>query len=220
MLIALTKGSVDGKEGDGKSIKYIMRYDGYYESPDESLEIWNRKWKYIIKGKGLQTVRPFNMEDVQKREKPYTYYGNYLNVAPEDEAAVLDWIFPAQGPQSVYPDELPDDSKEYREGKKKTVAVNVYERNPAARQMCIDRYGAICDVCTFNFGATYGANCDGMIHIHHLKMISETDGEYEVNPIKDLRPVCPNCHMVLHSKKDGCYSIEEVKEMLRANTPQ
>ena len=53
-----------------------------------------------------------------------------------------------------------------------------------------------------------------MIHVHHLKMLSECEGGYEVDPIKDLRPVCPNCHMVIHCKEEGCYTIEEVKAML------
>lgn len=117
-------------------------------------------------------------------------------------------------PNAIYPDDLPDSSPEYREGRKKTVQVNTYERNPAARQACINHYGVVCYVCGFDFGKAYGSKCDGMIHVHHLKMVSEADEEYIVNPENDLRPVCPNCHMVLHSKKDGCYTIEEVKEML------
>jgi hypothetical protein len=113
---------------------------------------------------------------------------------------------------AVYPDDLPDKSNEYHEGKKKKVAVNIYERNPAARQSCIKHYGATCFICGFDFGKVYGKECEGLIHVHHLKMISETDGEYVINPIDDLRPVCPNCHMVLHSKKD-IYTIKEVKFM-------
>ncbi|MCL2235162.1 MAG: hypothetical protein FWB98_01830 [Defluviitaleaceae bacterium] len=117
--------------------------------------------------------------------------------------------------RAVYPDDLPDNSVKYLEGKKKTVAVNTYERNPAARKLCIDYYGAACFICGFDFGKEYGEECEGFVHIHHLKMISETDGEYAINPINDLRPVCPNCHMVLHSKKEGCYTIEEVRSMLK-----
>lgn len=115
---------------------------------------------------------------------------------------------------TIYPDDLPDNSPEYREGKKTTVQINTYERNPAARQACINHYGVTCYVCGFNFGKTYGAICEGMVHVHHLKMVCSADEEYVVNPINDLRPICPNCHMVLHSKKDGCYTIEEAKEML------
>lgn len=113
----------------------------------------------------------------------------------------------------AYPDDLPDDSPEYLEGKKKLVSVNTYERNPAARETCIIEYGAVCYVCGFDFGKTYGVEFEGMIHVHHLNMLSKDDGEHPVNPEEDLRPVCPNCHMVLHSKKDG-YTIDEVKAML------
>lgn len=116
---------------------------------------------------------------------------------------------------AIYPDDLPDNSTEYREGRKKTIKVNTHERNPASRQACISHYGAICSVCGFDFGKTYGSKCEGMIHVHHLKMVSEIDEEYDVDPIIDLRPVCPNCHMVLHSKTGGCYSIDEVMVMLK-----
>ena len=117
-------------------------------------------------------------------------------------------------PNAIYPDDLPDDSIEYREGKKKMIAVNVHERDPRARRVCINHYGSKCFICDFDFGKVYSAECEGMIHVHHLKMVSESDGEYIVDPIKDLCPVCPNCHMVIHSKKKGIYTVEEVKQML------
>ena len=47
------------------------------------------------------------------------------------------------------------------------------------------------------------------IHVHHIKPLSEIDKEYKINPIQDLRPVCPNCHAMLH-KKVPAYSIEEI----------
>ena len=116
----------------------------------------------------------------------------------------------------IYPDDLPDNSSEYREGKKKVVAINIHERNFAARQACVSHYGNYCFICKVDFGKTYGEECEGLINVHHLKMISETDGEYKIDPIAGLRPVCPNCHMVLHSKsKNECYTIEEVKAMLK-----
>ncbi|MDY6960261.1 MAG: HNH endonuclease, partial [Halobacteriota archaeon] len=39
------------------------------------------------------------------------------------------------------------------------------------------------------------------------------------DPVNDLRPVCPNCHAVLHKKKPP-YTIEELKNVLdlRKNT--
>ena len=33
-------------------------------------------------------------------------------------------------------------------------------------------------------------------HVHHLYPLAE--GERDVNPITDLRPVCPSCHGMIH----------------------
>lgn len=110
-------------------------------------------------------------------------------------------------------EELPmKESMKLKEGAKKQIWINAYERNYKARKACIDYYGCICSVCGFDFGKFYGDEFRGIIHVHHLKALSEINEEYEVNPIKDLRPVCPNCHAALHSKEgDSSYSIEEIK---------
>jgi 5-methylcytosine-specific restriction protein A len=59
------------------------------------------------------------------------------------------------------------------------------------------------------FEQCYGEVAKGFIHVHHLRPLSEIGEEYEVDPIADLRPVCPNCHAVLHLRVPA-YSIEEV----------
>lgn len=46
----------------------------------------------------------------------------------------------------------------------------------------------------------------------YSSFMSEIDEEYEVDPKNDLQPVCPNCHLALHSKVgDQPYGIEELK---------
>ncbi len=117
--------------------------------------------------------------------------------------------------QQIYPDEVNNFKTRLKDGAIKEVTVNQYERNPEARQQCIAYYGTTCFICGFNFGDTYGPEFTGKIHVHHLKPLSEIKGEYEINPVKDLRPVCPNCHMILHSKKDGVYTVDEVKAKLK-----
>lgn len=92
------------------------------------------------------------------------------------------------------------------------VVINAYERNPIARARCIALYGASCVVCGFNFGDVYGPLADGFIHVHHVKPLSEIGAKYEVDPIADLRPVCPNCHAVIHLG-EKCRSIEEVRQL-------
>jgi hypothetical protein len=110
------------------------------------------------------------------------------------------------------PEEL-DVSTPVREGATYQVTVNAYERNPIARGRCIAHYGPTCVVCALNFGAVYGPLAEGLIHVHHVKPLSEIGEEYEVDPVADLRPVCPNCHAVLHHG-GRCRTIEEVCELL------
>ncbi|MBT2663056.1 HNH endonuclease [Bacillus sp. ISL-45] len=116
-------------------------------------------------------------------------------------------------------EELPaQESPKLKEGAKKQVLVNSYERNYKARQQCIDHYGCHCSVCGFDFAKFYGDEFEGKIHVHHLRALSEVNEEYEVDPIIDLRPVCPNCHLALHSKVgDKPYTIEELKEKIYRN---
>jgi 5-methylcytosine-specific restriction protein A len=55
----------------------------------------------------------------------------------------------------------------------------------------------------------------GYIHVHHLTPLSEMGGESDVNPVEDMRPICPNCHAMVHRRKPA-YAIEEIEEILAA----
>lgn len=102
----------------------------------------------------------------------------------------------------------------YFEGASRTIAVNAYERDPRARKACIEHYGTTCFVCGFDFGVTYGALGQGFIHVHHVVSLSQIGKSYIVNPIRDLRPVCPNCHAMLH-KRAEVLTVDELKKTLR-----
>jgi hypothetical protein len=86
----------------------------------------------------------------------------------------------------------------YSEGAKKTVVVNAYERSSAARTMCLRAHGTNCCVCKVDLATIYGEIGKGFIHVHHLNPVAAQGGAYILDPIKDLRPVCPNCHAMLH----------------------
>ena len=105
----------------------------------------------------------------------------------------------------------------FTEGATKTISVNIYERNPQARKKCIEHYGCNCVVCDFNFGDEFSELGQGFIHVHHLKPLSEIGQEYKLDPIKDLRPVCPNCHAMLHRKKDTL-GIDELRKLKTQST--
>ena len=116
--------------------------------------------------------------------------------------------------ETVYPDDL-DLEVKYSEGKAKKMIVNSYERNPHARKKCIDHYGLNCQVCDFNFFEKYGDIGKDFIHVHHIIELSTIGEEYEVDPIKDLIPVCPNCHSMLHTPKNKpAYTVEELRNKL------
>jgi 5-methylcytosine-specific restriction protein A len=99
------------------------------------------------------------------------------------------------------------------EGKQNLIEVNVYERNIKARAICIEHYGYKCQVCGFQFSKKYKNIGECFIHVHHIKPLSEIKGEYIVDPIQDLVPVCANCHAMIHQRKPA-YTINEVKQKI------
>lgn len=111
------------------------------------------------------------------------------------------------------------DSKDLFEGTVYQIVVNAYERNPEARLKCISHYGSVCFICGFDFGKAYGKDGEGIIHVHHLTPLSSIGAEYQVDPIKDMRPVCPNCHVVIH-KKEPPLSVEKVREIVNYQKEQ
>jgi|GEM_PF-4233684 len=149
----------------------------------------------------------------------YPYTGVIIDAKTQGKEEIIKgyWVNGTryEGHFQNYPDDLSDSSTTCTEGKKSVVALNKFERNPVARKLCLECHDTVCTICGFDSGKVYGEKCEGLIHVHHLKMISKSDGEYVINPVDDLRPVCPNCHMILHSKKNGCYTIEEVRDMLK-----
>ena len=99
---------------------------------------------------------------------------------------------------------------EYIEGTSIRISVNAYERDTKARKECLRIHGYRCAVCKIKLSDVYGKVASKIIHVHHVIPLSTIKREYKVNPQKDLRPVCPNCHAIIHSKSEP-YSIEQVQ---------
>jgi 5-methylcytosine-specific restriction enzyme A len=108
------------------------------------------------------------------------------------------------------------------EGKKKLVTTQVYERSKQLRDRAIDHYTndgvIVCAACGFDFYKTYGEVGRGYIEIHHQKPIfqyEETNFSRLVSDaLKDLIPLCANCHRIVHRKRDKPLSIEELVAIL------
>ena len=110
-------------------------------------------------------------------------------------------------------EELGPEAK-YAEGSASQIVVNAYERNRRARAACLRHYGASCAACGFIFETKYGEAAAGYIQVHHVTPIAQAGQEYRLDPIRDLRPVCANCHAVIY-RREPPFSIEELRQMVR-----
>lgn len=94
--------------------------------------------------------------------------------------------------------------------------VNAYERDSKLREACIQKYGTYCSVCGMNFKDIYGVLGEGFIETHHLIPLSDKRCEYDAT-VDDLRPICSNCHSMLHRNQDDNLTIEELKIIYLSN---
>jgi predicted HNH restriction endonuclease len=151
-------------------------------------------WSMLSKGDGSHSEFTWIMHP------PVAQAMQLLGWVNDDDAVLL----PGENPVA---DDL-------TEGASLRVSVNIFERSPEARRRCIAHYGCRCVVCGFDFAKVYGEFGEGFIHVHHLIPLSEIDEEYVVEPIRDLRPVCPNCHAMIH-RKSPPLGIDELMEILQ-----
>lgn len=148
----------------------------------------------------------------------YELKENGLKTAPqgpqkvrEQLEAYLESNFNDYYSEGVFPEEV---SKTLEEGHRHTITVNKYERSSIARKKCIEEHGLNCAVCDMNFGEVYGEVGKEFIHVHHIVPLNKVGGSYKVDYKKDLVPVCPNCHAMLHRKiGEENISVNELKKI-------
>lgn len=151
------------------------------------------------------------LEDFSEVEMPY--FEAELSRWKDDHKYQIK-SFPSISQVAISREDLPEEL--LVEGGMKDILTNKYERNLTARKKCIAYWGTACQICGIDFGVVYGAEFAGKIHVHHKVPLCEIKKDYVVDPVNDLIPVCPNCHMILHSKLDGVYTVDEVKEMIKS----
>lgn len=75
--------------------------------------------------------------------------------------------------------------------------------------------GLVCQVCGFDFEVVYGDLGQGYIECHHNVPVSDLKpGSHTL--LRDLTPVCSNCHRMLHRTRPWV-SVEELSERVRHN---
>lgn len=212
--------------------------DAYHEAGKQT-GYWGRRFYQAVKRKGgLATVKPMLTPRSASQRKGLDAILEAGRPDLSVEAVVLESRFrkmftadelkaaverlgeygklaavKAKEREQLYPDDLPP-GIDYAEGAKKQIRVNAYERNTKARDACLKHYGRLCCVCDLNFEKRYGSLGKDFIHVHHVNPLHLISKAYKVDPVADLRPVCPNCHAMLH-RTDPPISIEELRARLK-----
>ncbi|CAM3165284.1 5-methylcytosine-specific restriction protein A [Williamsia muralis] len=132
-------------------------------------------------------------------------------INPADIPAIRQ-LWTAAIPSTPFDDEAPGT---YPEGSTRTVLVNKYERSRAAREACIAKHGSKCKACGLDFQQMYGDIGDGYIQVHHTVPVSQIGSNYQVDPVKDLVPLCANCHVMAHRRRPDPYTVGELRRRLR-----
>lgn len=105
------------------------------------------------------------------------------------------------------------------EGDAHEVVLTRYERNPRLRQLCIEAYGgsARCEICGFDFERHYGPRDAGKyIEVHHIAEHAATSrhkGQHKVDCLRDLIPLCANCHRMIHLLGRETLTPQQLKQI-------
>lgn len=104
----------------------------------------------------------------------------------------------------------------YFEGRRFSVISTAIERDSFARERCLSYFGYSCQVCGMNFEKVYGEIGNDYIHVHHRIDLAHRNEEHVIDPIKDLVPLCPNCHAMVHTEKPAM-AVEKLKQIYESN---
>jgi len=73
-------------------------------------------------------------------------------------------------------------------------------------------------ICGFEFKRTYGDIGLDFIEMHHEEPLSKLR-KAELRRAEDLRPVCSNCHRMIHRDPNRPISIEKLRNVTRCRRP-
>lgn len=179
----------------------------------------------VINGKLVNinspTDWPLQWQNLEiKLKSPIFNFDGDLEQQDNLEGYVIEWL--TQFFSALFPllplveeeDKVENNIEGLPEGASTLLLVNRYERSKLNRQVCISYFGAKCKICGFDFGTKYGEIGRGYIEVHHITPVSEMGTNYKVNPVKDLIPVCSNCHSIIH-KHTPAYTIDEMREIIK-----
>ena len=118
----------------------------------------------------------------------------------------------------VYPEDL-----QISEGARRRVSATVYERSRRLRDAAIQHYSRECsikcEVCGFDFAEQYGELGEGYIEMHHKRPLfqygDQATSEFIKQAIKNLAPLCSNCHRIIHRSRTSPLTIDGLRSVVR-----
>lgn len=175
----------------------------YVTSADFDNQRGNLKRSSIVRLERQISNGDLIREDYENDEPNSEHFlGSYFTPEHFDLMAVADFCEYIVGQESP-------GAQRYLEGRGLSIIQTKYERDPAAREACLNAHGYSCKCCLFDFERVYGSELGRkFIHVHHKDPLA--NGERQVDPINDLVPVCPNCHAMLH-RETPPISVEHLK---------
>ncbi|HMK20567.1 MAG TPA: HNH endonuclease [Chitinophagaceae bacterium] len=209
-VILIQQNSSSLSKGE-KSIKWVMDFVSQYEDQDgESLKFWGKKWKYIIQGRNVRKIPPFDPSDIQVTDKNYIGIQWMGYIDPEDEVEVLNWINDEEKVDVVDLTEKLENKKlnldQYIEElnnrykgtpKYKYVIAKKISRPSPLRDAIIKRDGTCCRICKVEGfpKKKVGFYCE----VHHMIELNKA----APNSLQSWNViiVCPTCHKKLHHGK-------------------
>ncbi len=201
---------VDRLDGDilhteGQAKQMTDRWVMNHKADGLELLVFFRNKKNEYPGGGFRYEGIFEYVDHDKGSKPTSFRLRRVGDALESIAA-LDL-------------EAEDIERGFREGSKRQILTNTYERDPKARAAAVRLHGVRCRACGFSFSEFYGSHGDGYIQVHHIKSISSYGETVEIDPAKDLTVVCSNCHSMIHRRPNQPLSIEDLRKIIKGGHP-
>lgn len=121
--------------------------------------------------------------------------------------------------------EVFDENVIIQEGTKRLAEVAIYNRSIELRNYAIQSFSQNnkigCNCCSFDFEDFYGDKGKGFIEIHHVKPIFKYEDDDMENTleqaVKNLTPVCSNCHRMIHRNWKKPLEIQMLIDSINAN---
>jgi hypothetical protein len=155
------------------------------------------------------------------RNKIQEYFKEDIELIDAHSFVWMMWHIEDEKPQDEFL--IPLDERELEsvviekqsEGFRKRYYTTRYERSAKNRNNAIRIHGLKCMVCDFDFEETYGELGKGFIEVHHVMPLSDRNEVVDIAPETDLVCLCPNCHRMIHRKKNYVMSVDELKGLLK-----